>query len=106
MPVSEHNGRIAPVKYEKLRGEFITALNDLNLQGPFFVEQRLARHRGYFFRAVKDVSPGENWWEVLYFFAYEGPCWAYLPEQRKSPEFAWGNTLEQAYLNGILHQAS
>ncbi|MGF1576216.1 MAG: hypothetical protein ACFCU9_09820 [Cyanophyceae cyanobacterium] len=81
---------------------FVDTIAALPLEGPYFVEQRLARRRGPFLRAVKDVAPGEAWWEILYFFKTEELCWAFLPTQRSSPYFAWGYTAEQAYLNGIL----
>lgn len=92
--------------YPKARSEFTTAIESLKLSGPYFVEERVARHRGRFLRAVKDVDPGESWWEVRHFFTHSGPCWAYLPEQRSTAQFAWGHTLEQAYLNAILKHVS
>ncbi len=93
-------------RHPKAHSQFVAAIEKLNLAGPYFVEERIARHRGRFLRAVKDVVPGESWWEVRHFFTHAGPCWAYLPEQRSIPQFAWGHTLEQAYLNAILNHVS
>lgn len=89
----------------RIHQELTEAIAALSLDGPYFVERRLARKRGRFLRAVKDVPPGETWWEVLYFFQSDDLCWAYLPAQRQSPYFAWGYTAQQAYLNGILKQS-
>ena len=90
----------------RVRQSFEEAIAALPLEGPYFVEQRLARHRGPFLRAVKDVSPGEAWWEILYFFKTEELCWAFLPTCRRSTQLAWGYTATQAYLNGILAQST
>jgi hypothetical protein len=89
---------------EKLWAEFIAAIDAMNLSGPYFVEERVTRQRGHFLRAVKDVPAGESWWEIRFFFTQTESCWAFLPENRHTSEFAWGNTLHQAYLNGILQQ--
>jgi hypothetical protein len=87
---------------ERTRQELQSAIAELPVAGPYFIEQRLARIRGPFLRAVKDVAPGESWWEIRYFFTLNDLQWAYLPEQHRTAEFAWGHTPEQAYLNGIL----
>ncbi|MDX2270832.1 MAG: hypothetical protein NW237_02645 [Cyanobacteriota bacterium] len=85
--------------------EFIHAVDSLHLAGPYFVEERVARKMGRFLRAVKDVPVGQPWWEIRYFFDQTEKSWAYLPEQQIDPQFAWGHTLAQAYLNGIFHLA-
>ncbi len=93
---------------DRVRREFVRAIDELNLGGPYFVEKRITRHRGPFLRAVKDVEPGQSWWELRYFFSLDDVdnlCWAYLPEKRDTPEFAWGYTIEQAYLNGIFRHS-
>ncbi len=92
------------IRNERQWAEFVAALEALHLEGPYFVEQRLTRQRGPFLRAVKDVPPGKTWWEVRYFPQCERYAWAYLPEAPSQRAFAWGHTLEQAFLNALLQQ--
>ncbi|MCJ2541987.1 hypothetical protein [Thermostichus vulcanus] len=92
------------IRNERQRAEFIAAVETLQLEGPYFVEERLTRHRGPFLRAVKDVPVGGTWWEIRYFPDCERYAWAYLPEQPNPREFAWGHTLEQAFLNALWQQ--
>ncbi|MEN9226998.1 MAG: hypothetical protein Q6L60_12135 [Thermostichus sp. HHBFW_bins_43] len=92
------------IRNERQRAEFIAAVETLQLEGPYFVEERLTRHRGPFLRAVKDVPVGGTWWEIRYFPDCERYAWAYLPEQPSPREFAWGHTLEQAFLNALFQQ--
>jgi hypothetical protein len=86
---------------EKHWAEFKATIDILNPGGPYFIEERISRQMGSFLRAVKDVNPGEQWWEIRYFFNQAHSCWAYLPAYRIHSEFGWGNTLEQAFLNAI-----
>ncbi|MGQ9837725.1 MAG: hypothetical protein ACUVRV_07085 [Cyanobacteriota bacterium] len=92
------------IRNERQRAEFIAAIETLQLEGPYFVEERLTRHRGPFLRAVKDVPAGKTWWEIRYFPTCEHYAWAYLPEQPGQRTFAWGHTLEQAFLNALWQQ--
>ncbi|MFQ3584579.1 MAG: hypothetical protein SNJ85_06555 [Cyanobacteriota bacterium] len=92
------------IRNERQRAEFIAAVETLQLEGPYFVEERLTRHRGLFLRAVKDVPVGGTWWEIRYFPDCERYAWAYLPEQPNPRAFAWGHTLEQAFLNALWQQ--
>jgi hypothetical protein len=85
------------------RSELIAAIQTLHPGDPYFVEVRLAKWRGKFLRAVKDVAPGQPWWELCYFYSFEGQCWAYLPCTRQGhADWGWGYTATQAYLNSLL----
>ncbi|MFS8740941.1 hypothetical protein [Synechococcus sp. WC10meta] len=92
------------IRDERQRAEFIAAVEALRLEGPYFVETRLSRQRGPFWRAVKDVAAGQPWWEIRYFPACERYAWAYLPEGSGPREFAWGHTPQQAFLNALWQQ--
>lgn len=91
------------IRNERQRAELIAAVEALQLEGPYFIEERLARHRGPFLRAVKDVPVGGTWWEIRYFPACERYAWAYLPEGAGPRAFAWGHTPQQAFLNALWH---
>ncbi|GAB4217993.1 MAG: hypothetical protein OHK0012_24820 [Synechococcales cyanobacterium] len=89
------------------RTELVHAIHSLHPGDPYFIEERVARWRGRFWRAVKDVAPGQTWWELCYFYSHDGACWAYLPASRSDHSaWGWGYTATQAYLNSILLHCS